>query len=119
MGRIMGSLWKRRSVGPMAKIFAEDLLPVPRSLKTRTQRGFPHFHIDYGDGTRFGRKANPAKIAGSVRFLHRTQKTKNKPRTPESLNGRSAQTWLSIAPPRSDWLAGWVVSWRHFPAVWV
>jgi len=43
-------------------------------LETRTKREFPHFHSDYGDGTRFGRKANPAKIAGPVRFLHRTEK---------------------------------------------
>jgi len=41
-------------------------------LETRTNRGFPHFHSDYGAGTRFDRKADPAKIAGPVRFLHRT-----------------------------------------------
>jgi hypothetical protein len=46
---------------------------VPRSLETRTKRGFPHFQSDYGDGTRFGRRPNPAKIAGPVGFLHRTQ----------------------------------------------
>jgi hypothetical protein len=47
-------------------------LSVPRSLETRTNRGFPHFHSDYGAGTRFNRKADPAKIAGPVRFLNRT-----------------------------------------------
>ena len=41
------------------RILAEDLLPVPPSLETRTKRGFPHFHSDYGDGTRFGRKSQP------------------------------------------------------------
>ena len=48
---------------------------VPRSLETRTKRGFPHSHSDYDDGTRFGRKANTAKIAGHVGFLHRTEKS--------------------------------------------
>ena len=55
-------------------IFTEELSSVPRSLETRTKRGFPHSHSDYGDGTRLGRKANPAKIVGPVRFLHRTKK---------------------------------------------
>jgi hypothetical protein len=45
-------------------------------LETRTNRGFPHFHSDYGAGTRFDRKADPAKIAGPVRFLHRTGNVK-------------------------------------------
>jgi len=58
--------------GTYGGIFAEDFLSVPRSLETRTNRGFPHFHSDYGAGTRFDRKADPAKIAGPVRFLHRT-----------------------------------------------
>ena len=58
--------------GTYGGIFAEDLLSVPRSLETRTKRGFPHSHCDYDDGTRFGRKANPARIADPVRFLHRT-----------------------------------------------
>jgi hypothetical protein len=66
-----GSLWKRRSVGPTAESYAELSL-VPRSLETRTKRGFPHPHSDYGDGSRFGGKANPAKIAVPVGFLHRT-----------------------------------------------
>jgi hypothetical protein len=61
--------------GTYGGIFAEDFLSVPRSLETRTNRGFPHFHSDYGAGTRFDRKADPAKIAGPVRFLHRTRKT--------------------------------------------
>jgi hypothetical protein len=58
--------------GTYGGIFAEDFLSVPRSLETRTNRGFPHFHSDYGAGTRFNRKADPAKIAGPVRFLNRT-----------------------------------------------
>ena len=49
-----------------------ELSLVPGSLETRTKRGFPHSHGDYGDGTRFGGKANPAKIAAPVGFLHRT-----------------------------------------------
>ena len=56
-------------------LYAEMSL-VPRSLETRTKRGFPHSHSDYGDGTRSGGEANPAKIAGPVGFLHRTQKRK-------------------------------------------
>ena len=35
-----------------------------------------HSHSDYRDGIRFGCKASPAKIAGSVRFLQRTESTK-------------------------------------------
>ena len=62
--------------GTYGGIFAEDFLSVPRNLETRTNRGFPHFHSDYGAGTRFDRKADPAKIAGPVRFLHRTVKAK-------------------------------------------
>jgi hypothetical protein len=58
--------------GTYGGVFYGELQPVPRSLETRTKRGFPHSHSDYGDGTRFGRKANPAKIAGPVGFLHRT-----------------------------------------------
>jgi hypothetical protein len=53
-----------------------ELSLVPRRLETRTKRGFPHSHSDYGDygdGTRSGGKANPAKIAGRVGFLHRTE----------------------------------------------
>src|SRR5258708_13144959 len=49
-----------------------ELSLVPRSLETRTRRGFPHSHSDYGDGSRFGGKGNPAKIALPVGFLHRT-----------------------------------------------
>lgn len=49
-----------------------ELSLVPRSLETRTKHGFPLSHSDRGDGTRFGGKANPAKIAGPVGFLHRT-----------------------------------------------
>ena len=52
---------------------SEDLLSVPESLGTRTKREFSHFRSDYGDGARFGRRANPTKIAGApVTFLHRT-----------------------------------------------
>ena len=36
--------------GIYGAIFAEGLLVVPRSLGTRTKRGFPHSHSDYGDG---------------------------------------------------------------------
>jgi hypothetical protein len=42
--------------------------------KPAPNAGFPHSHSDSGDGTCLGRKANPAEIAGPVRFLHRTQK---------------------------------------------
>ena len=67
--------------GTTAEFFSEELLSVPRSLETRTKRGFPHSHSDYGDGTRFGRNANPAEIAGPVRFLHRTVKSKTSTET--------------------------------------
>jgi hypothetical protein len=58
-------------VGPAAESLPELSL-VPRSLETSTKRGFPHSHSDYGDDTRSDGKANPAKIAGRVGFLHRT-----------------------------------------------
>ena len=58
--------------GIYGTIFAEDLQSVPRSLETRTKRGFPHSHSDYGDGSPGCPKAKPARIAGPVRFLHRT-----------------------------------------------
>jgi hypothetical protein len=45
---------------------------LPRRLETRTQRGFPHFHSDDGCGVLTAMKMNSAKIAGLVRFLHRT-----------------------------------------------
>jgi hypothetical protein len=59
--------------GIYGAIFAEDLLSVPRSLETRTKRGFPHSHSDYGDSSPVCPKAKPARIAGPVRFLHRTE----------------------------------------------
>jgi hypothetical protein len=36
--------------GTYVGLFAKDLLSVPRSLETRTKRGFPHSHSDYDDG---------------------------------------------------------------------
>jgi hypothetical protein len=36
--------------GIYGAVFAEGLLVVPRSLGTRTKRGFPHSHGDNGDG---------------------------------------------------------------------
>ena len=51
---------------------AEDLLPVPLSLETRTKRGFPHFHSDDGGGLLTATRPSPTKIGASYRFLHRT-----------------------------------------------
>jgi hypothetical protein len=36
-----------------------ELSLVPRSLETRTKRGFPHSHSDYGGGTSSARKQTP------------------------------------------------------------
>src|ERR1019366_9580950 len=72
MGGIAGSLWKSRSVGPTAESLPKSCRPSHGAWQPAPNAGFPHSHSDYGDGTRVGRKANPAKIAGSVRFLHRT-----------------------------------------------
>jgi hypothetical protein len=36
--------------GTYGGLFAKDLSSVPRSLETRTRRGFLHSHSDYGDG---------------------------------------------------------------------
>ena len=58
--------------GTYGGILAEDLLPVPPSLKTRTKRGFTHFHSDDDGGLLTSTKPNPTKIGGSYRFLHRT-----------------------------------------------
>jgi hypothetical protein len=54
--------------GTCGGLFAEELLLVPAELGTRTKRGFAHSHSDYGDGIRFGRKANPAKIVDSCQI---------------------------------------------------
>jgi hypothetical protein len=56
-------------------ILAEDLLPVPPSLETRTKRGFPHLHSDDDGGLLTATTTNPTKIGVSYRFLHRTIKS--------------------------------------------
>ena len=66
-----------------------ELSLVPRRLETRTKRGFPHSHSDYGGGTSSGGKANPAKSLVLVGFLHRTLKVNLhrrlvKPRRPKT-----------------------------------
>ena len=58
--------------GTSGRILAEDLLPVPPSLETRTKRGFPHFHSDHGGGLLIATSPNPNKIGGAYRFLRRT-----------------------------------------------
>ena len=60
--------------GTSGRILAEDLLPVPPSLETRTKRGFPHFHSDHGGGLLIATRPNPNKIGGAYRFLRRTRK---------------------------------------------
>ena len=46
--------------------------PVPRSLETRTKRGFPHSHSDdYSDG-QFDEGPKAATNHTFYRFLHRT-----------------------------------------------
>jgi hypothetical protein len=45
--------------GTYAGILAEDLLPVPPSLETRTKRGFPHFHSDDDGGLMTATRAQP------------------------------------------------------------
>lgn len=94
-----------------------ELSLVPRSLETRTKRGFPHSHSGYGDGTRFGGKANPAKIAGPVGFLHRTEysnwetillsqamEPSNELRPPVLFgNPAGAQVFCRGGPDKSSW----------------
>jgi hypothetical protein len=50
--------------GTSGLILAEDLLPVPPSLETRTKRGFPYFHSDHGGGLLIATRPNPNKIGG-------------------------------------------------------
>ena len=45
--------------GTSGRILAEDLLPVPPSLETRTKRGFPHFHSDDRGGFLLAMETNP------------------------------------------------------------
>jgi hypothetical protein len=63
--------------------FYAELSLVPRRLETRTKRGFPHACSDYGDGTCSDGKANPAKIAGRVGFLHRTDNPRERVQVPD------------------------------------
>jgi hypothetical protein len=39
--------------GTYGGVFTKKLLSVPRSLETRTKRGFPHSQSGYCDGTPF------------------------------------------------------------------
>src|SRR6516164_9816149 len=49
-----------------------DFSPVSTALgNPATDAGFPHFHSHDGGGYPLPLKANPAKIAGPVRFLRR------------------------------------------------
>ena len=54
--------------GTSGRILAEDLLPVPPSLETRTKRGFPHFHSDHGGGLLIATSPNPNKIGGGLQI---------------------------------------------------
>ena len=72
MGRIAGFDCGNDAPWDLRRNLDSELSLVPRSLETRTKRGFPHSHSDYGDGTRLSGKTNPAKIAGPVGFLNRT-----------------------------------------------
>ena len=75
MGRIAGFDCGNDAPWDLRRNLDAELSLVPRRLETRTKRGFPHSHSDYGDGTRLSGKTNPAKIAGPVGFLNRTEKT--------------------------------------------
>jgi hypothetical protein len=63
-------------------------------LETRTKRGFPHSHSDYGDGTRLSGKTNPAKFAGPVGFLNRTFYT--------HLNLEETESLADLCPGRKE-----------------
>jgi hypothetical protein len=60
---------------PTAESLPKSCGPSHGAWKPAPNAGFPHSQSDYGDGIRFDRKAKPAKIAGPVRFLHRSQES--------------------------------------------
>src|SRR5579864_5761161 len=64
----------------MAEILAEDCCPSHGAWKPAPNAGFHISTATTATVPGLAGKANPAKIAGSVRFLHRTRKTKSPPR---------------------------------------
>jgi len=60
-------------VGPRAESLRKIFCPSHGAWKPAPTAGSHISTATYGAGTRFDRKDDPAKIAGPVRFLHRTR----------------------------------------------